>query len=66
MLKSLFNKVADLNFTIFIGKHLCWGLFLIKLQAKVTPPHMFSLAHGRIFNNTYLEEHLQTAASAAI
>ena len=33
VLESLYDKVADLNFTKFIGKHLCWGLFLIKLQA---------------------------------
>ena len=29
----LLKKVALKNFTIFTGKHLCWGLFLIKLQA---------------------------------
>ena len=33
MLESLFNKVAGLKFTIFTGKHLFWGLSLIKLQA---------------------------------
>ena len=27
------KKAALKNFTIFTGKHLCWSLFLIKLQA---------------------------------
>ena len=31
---QLFLKISVLkNFTIFQGKHLCWSLFLIKLQA---------------------------------
>ena len=30
----MFFKIGALrNFAIFIGKHLCWSLFLIKLQA---------------------------------
>ena len=28
-----YNKVVHKNFAIFAGKHLCWSLFLIKLQA---------------------------------
>ena len=32
---EVFNKRAVLtSFTIIIGKHLCWGLSLIKLQAN--------------------------------
>ena len=30
---QIFFKIGVLkNFAIFIGKHLCWSLFLIKLQ----------------------------------
>ena len=29
----LYKKAALKNFAIFAGKHLCWSLFLIKLQA---------------------------------
>ena len=30
----MFFEISSLkNFAIFKGKHLCWGLFLIKLQA---------------------------------
>ena len=30
----MFFEICSLkNFAIFTGKHLCWGLFLIKLQA---------------------------------
>ena len=29
----MFFKIGSIkNFAIFTGKHLCWGLFLIKLQ----------------------------------
>ena len=31
---QMFFKIGELeNFIIFTGKHLCWSLFLIKLQA---------------------------------
>ena len=36
--------------TIFIGKHLCWSLFLIKFQ--LTPL--------RIIYHTYLQQHIRT------
>ena len=42
-------------FALFTGKHLCWSLFLTKLQvfaAKIT-----------YFEITYFEEHLRAAAS---
>ena len=30
----MFFKIGSIkNFAIFTGKHLCWGLFLIKFQA---------------------------------
>ena len=32
-LQMLFKISSIKNFAIFTGKHLCWGLFLIKLQA---------------------------------
>ena len=31
--KVLYKKAVLKNFAIFAGKHLCWSLFLIKLQA---------------------------------
>ena len=46
MLRSLFNKIAGLQACNFLK--------------KVTPTHGFSLEYGRIFKNTYLEEHLRT------
>ena len=45
------------SFANFTGKHLCWRLFLIKLQAwrpKIC----------EIFKNAHFEEHPRTAASA--
>ena len=31
---QMFSEISsNKNFVIFTGKHLCWGLFLIKLQA---------------------------------
>ena len=31
---QMFFEISSIkNFAIFTGKHLCWGLFLIKLQA---------------------------------
>ena len=34
----MFFKIGTLeNFAIFTGKHLCWGLFLIKLCRGVRP-----------------------------
>ena len=53
------------NFTNFIGKHLCWSLCLIKLQAwsHETPTQVFSYEICEIFKNTYFEEHLPTIAS---
>ena len=32
-LEVFYKKRCFENFTVFIGKHLCWSLFLIKLQA---------------------------------
>ena len=61
------------NLANFTGKHLCWSLFLIKLQAFRCIPvkfacvflltQVFSCEICQIFQNTYFEEHLQTTAS---
>ena len=66
-LSNVFNKKPVLkNFAIFKGKHLCWSLFLIKLQGlqlylKDTPTQVFSCEYCEIFKKTYFEEYLQTA-----
>ena len=61
------------NFAIFTEKHLCWGLFLVKLQAlgrqlyqKETPAQVSYCEYCKIFKNSYLEEHLRMAASAKL
>ena len=58
------------NFAIFKEKHLCWRLFLIKLEAfrpqKESPTQVFSSEYWEIFKNTYFEEHLRAAASVCL
>ena len=56
------------DFANFIGKHLCWSLFLIKLQARrpKTPIQMFSCEICEILRNTYFEEHLRTTTSKVV
>ena len=56
------KKAVLKNFAIFIGKHLRWSLFLIKLQTfrKI---QLFSCDYCENFKKIYFEEHLQTAAS---
>ena len=49
------KRAALKNFVIVIGKHLCWGLFLIKIQT--------SCEYCKIFKNTWFDKHLRTAAS---
>ena len=54
------------NFAIFTGKHLCWSLFLMKLQVfrLVTLFKRDSnIGVCEILKNTCFEEHLLTAAS---
>ena len=53
------------NFTIFTGKHLCWSLYLIKLQdwrlvfsLKETPTEVFSYEYCKTFKNSSFMEHL--------
>ena len=69
----MFHKKAILNkFVIFKGKHLCRGLFFIKvagLQAsncvkKGASTQIFSCNNWEIYKNTDFEDYLRTAASA--
>ena len=55
------------NFAIFAGKHLCWSLFLIMLQAlgtdcnfnkKYVHHRSFSVSVAKCLKNIYFEEHL--------
>ena len=55
------------RFRGFTGKHLCWSLFLIKLQAlqlyfKTSPTQVFFCKFWEIFKNTFFTEHLRTTA----
>ena len=55
------------NFENFTGKHLCWSLFLIKLQLSRPATlwkgdfmkRCFPVKKNRIFKNTYFKEHLK-------
>ena len=62
---QMFFKIGvPKNFVTFTGKHLCWSLFLITLQAfRLIPIRVFSCEYCEIFKNTYFEEYLPTAAS---
>ena len=58
------------NFSNFTRKHLCWSLFLIKLQAWWSAILLQKDSNTGVFlwnlrnsENTYFEEHLGTAAS---
>ena len=57
------------NFAKFIGNHLCWTHFLIKLQtvglqfySKVTPAQVFSCEFWEILKKNFSKEHLWTTA----
>ena len=48
----MFFKIGALkNFAILPGKHLCWSLFLRKLQE--TPTQVFSCEYWEIFKNSF-------------
>ena len=51
-LQMFFNTGALKNFAIFTGKHLCWNLFLLKLQAWRPPTQVFSCKYCEIFKST--------------
>ena len=54
------------NVTNFTGRHLCWSLFLIKLQTWKTAFKRFEMIWSAqteicdIFKSNYFEEHLRT------
>ena len=57
------------NFSVITGKHLCWCLFLTKLQTwrsvtllKRDSNTGVSCEYCEIRKNTYFEEHMRTAA----
>ena len=54
------EKAVFKNFAISTGKHLCWSLFLIKLQACLqrTFTTDVSCEYCESFKNTYFEEHM--------
>ena len=56
-------KSALKNCATFTGKHLCWCLFVIKLQAWRRLQHRGFPANIAEFLRTRFEEHLRTAAS---
>ena len=69
----MFFKLGVLkNFANFTGKHLCWGLFIIKLQGwkvaglrrsaillKRESTQVFPCEICKIFKNTFFYKHLQ-------
>ena len=66
------KKVVLKSFAMFTRKHLCWILFLIKLQAfrpttllKWTPTQTFSCKYCKTFKGTCFEKYLWTAASVS-
>ena len=63
-----YKKAALKNSPIFTRKHLCWSLFLIKLQAwsnfiKKRLQHRCFPVNIAKLKNTYFEEHMGTTAS---
>ena len=71
LLEVFYKKAIFKIPAIFIGKHLCWSLSLIKSQTfrpasllKETPTQVFSCEYCKIFKNTCFEQHLRMAAPA--
>ena len=53
-------------FPKFTGNHLCWSLFLTKLQVSglhLSPIQVFSYEFWDIFKKTFFAEHLRATAS---
>ena len=67
----MFYKKSFLkNLAIFLGKHLCWSLFLkncrpsvLQVYWKETLTQVFSCAYCELLKKIYFEKHMQTAAS---
>ena len=55
--QTFFKTGALKNFAIFTGKHLCWNLFLIKLQDWKYNT-VFSYEYCKIFENSFFMDHL--------
>ena len=53
---QMFFKIGSIkNFAIFTGKHLCWGLFLIKLQTPTqTPTEVFPVDIAKFLRIVFL------------
>ena len=67
----MFCRIGALeNIVIFTGKHLCWGIFFIKLQTrrppKEIPAQVFSYEYCEIFKNRSLHRTPLVAASGDI
>ena len=65
-----FETGSPKDFAMFTGKHLCWGLFLIKLQAFRLLPFLkrdsnigASRGNWEIFRNTFFFRTPPAAAS---
>ena len=64
---QMFFKIGSIKFfSIFTGKHLCWVLFLIKLQVersatflKIDSNKGVSCGYCNIFKNSFLIQHLR-------
>ena len=55
----MFSKIDILkNSAIFTGKHLCWSILLMKLQAWWLYSQVFSSEYCGIFKNTFFMERL--------
>ena len=67
--KSSIERAVLKNFALFIVKHLCFSLFLIKLQTclqlykKEIPTKVFSCEYCEIFNESFFTEPLRRTAS---
>ena len=68
----LLKKGMLKNFTIFIGRQLCWSLFVIKLLVfrpvvllkRYPSTEVFYVSeYCKVSKNTYFEEHLPAAVS---
>ena len=68
----LLKKGMLKNFTIFIGRQLCWSLFVIKLlvfrpvvllKRYPSTEVFYGSEYCKVSKNTYFEEHLPAAVS---
>ena len=50
----LYKKAALKSFPIFIGKHMCWSFFLIKLPNTQKQSFSDVLQHARFFICNYI------------